>query len=169
MGHVGLTSRSPGQILENSCLHSTGYICDQIFMTLCVIKGKQTRSNLRQLLYILVKLRPSNLDHLYNLVCRIELWHFITLNFDLLLHFKALGFRFRPPRCHLLYIKRWQKGTLKYLLLRWASRALWALLFLFPVTSILGWIVENLVSSHLGSSCLKLKGPELSYLVDNII
>jgi len=34
MGHVGLTSRSPGQILENSCLHSTGNISHRIFMKL---------------------------------------------------------------------------------------------------------------------------------------
>jgi len=34
MGHVGLTSRSPGQILEKSCLHSTGHICDWILMKL---------------------------------------------------------------------------------------------------------------------------------------
>jgi len=82
-----------------------------------VMKGKQTRSNLRQLLCILVKLRPSNLVHLYNLVCGVELWHFITLNwpFDLLLHFKALVFRFRPPRCRLFYLKWWKKGTLKNL------------------------------------------------------
>jgi len=58
------------------------------------------------------------LDHLYNLVCWIELWHFITLNLTLWpsLHFKALAFRFRPPRCRLLYIKRWKKGSLKNLL-----------------------------------------------------
>jgi len=37
-----------------------------------VMKGKHTSSNLRKLLCILVKLRPSNLDHLYNLVCGIE-------------------------------------------------------------------------------------------------
>jgi len=29
---------------------------------------------------------------------------------------KALAVRFRPPRCHLLYIKLWKKGTLKNLL-----------------------------------------------------
>jgi len=32
MGHFRLTSRSPGQILEKSCLHSRGHICDRIFM-----------------------------------------------------------------------------------------------------------------------------------------
>ena len=30
MGHVGLKSRSIGQILENSCLHSRGYSFDLI-------------------------------------------------------------------------------------------------------------------------------------------
>jgi len=88
MGHVGLTSRSPCQILENSYLHSRGNINHWIFknhlfrvfvLTVTrpcskkVMKGKQIRSNLRQLLCILVKLRPSNLDHLFNLVCGIEL------------------------------------------------------------------------------------------------
>jgi len=34
MGHVRLTCRSPGQILEKSCLHSRGRICDWIFMKL---------------------------------------------------------------------------------------------------------------------------------------
>jgi len=34
MSHVGLTSRSPGQIIEKSCLHSTGHICGRIFMKL---------------------------------------------------------------------------------------------------------------------------------------
>ena len=78
MGYVGLTSRSPGQIFlltlyRPQCLGQ---------IRIWVMKGKQTRSNPRQLLCILVKLRPSNLDHLYNLhvVCGIELWHFITLN-----------------------------------------------------------------------------------------
>jgi len=32
MGHVGSPGRSPGQILENSCLHSRGHICDPIFI-----------------------------------------------------------------------------------------------------------------------------------------
>jgi len=32
MGYVGLTSRSPGQILEHSCLHFRGNICDRMFM-----------------------------------------------------------------------------------------------------------------------------------------
>jgi len=32
MGHVGLTSRSPGQILETYCLHSTGNISHQILI-----------------------------------------------------------------------------------------------------------------------------------------
>jgi len=39
MGHVGLKTRSTGQILGNSCLHSKGhicgYICDLILMKLC--------------------------------------------------------------------------------------------------------------------------------------
>ena len=35
MGHVGSKTRSPGQILGNSCLHSRGHICDQILMKLC--------------------------------------------------------------------------------------------------------------------------------------
>jgi len=34
MGHVGLKTRSPGQILGNSCLHSIGHICDPILMKL---------------------------------------------------------------------------------------------------------------------------------------
>jgi len=33
-----------------------------------------------------------------------------------LLNFKTIAFRFRPPRCCLLYIKQWKKGTLKSLL-----------------------------------------------------
>jgi len=92
MGQVGLNNRSPGQIWENSCFHCRRrHICDQIDeswqylgqVRIWVMEGKQTRSNLRQLLCILEKLRPSNLDHLYNLVCEIELWHFITLNLTL--------------------------------------------------------------------------------------
>ena len=35
MGHVGLKTRSPGQILGNFCLHSRGYICNLILMKLC--------------------------------------------------------------------------------------------------------------------------------------
>jgi len=35
MGHVGLKTRSPGQILGNSCLHSKGHICDPMLMKLC--------------------------------------------------------------------------------------------------------------------------------------
>jgi len=34
MGHVGFKSRSPGQILENSCLHSRGHIFYPILMKL---------------------------------------------------------------------------------------------------------------------------------------
>jgi len=34
MGHVGSKTRSPGQILGNSCLHSRGHICDPILMNL---------------------------------------------------------------------------------------------------------------------------------------
>jgi len=97
MGHVGLTSRSPGQILENSCKHYRPHLWPDFYETwseclssqwlgqdqIWVTKSKQTRLNLRQLLCILVKLRPSNLDHLYNLVCGFELWHFITLNLTL--------------------------------------------------------------------------------------
>jgi len=32
MGHVVSKTRSPGQILGNSCLHSRGHICDPILM-----------------------------------------------------------------------------------------------------------------------------------------
>jgi len=35
MGHVGSKTRSPGQILENSCLHPRGHICDPILIKLC--------------------------------------------------------------------------------------------------------------------------------------
>jgi len=35
MGHVGSKTRSPGQILGNSCLHHRGHICDPILMKLC--------------------------------------------------------------------------------------------------------------------------------------
>ena len=35
MGHVGSKTRSPGQILENSCLHSRGHIFNPILMKLC--------------------------------------------------------------------------------------------------------------------------------------
>jgi len=86
------------------------------------MEGKQTRSNHIHLLCILVKLRPSNLDHLYNLVCEIELWHFITLNLTLwpTFTFKSLAFRFRPHRCRLLYIKRWKRELLTIFCLRWA-------------------------------------------------
>lgn len=31
-GHVGSRTRSPGLILEKSCLHSRGHICDPILM-----------------------------------------------------------------------------------------------------------------------------------------
>jgi len=34
MGHVGSKTRSPGQILGNSCLHSRGQIWDPILMKL---------------------------------------------------------------------------------------------------------------------------------------
>ena len=34
MDHVGLKTRSPGQILGKSCLHSRGHICDSILMKL---------------------------------------------------------------------------------------------------------------------------------------
>jgi len=34
MGHVGSKTRSPGQILGNSCLHSRDHICDLILMKL---------------------------------------------------------------------------------------------------------------------------------------
>ena len=34
MGHVGSKTRSPGQILGNSSLHSRGYICDLILIKL---------------------------------------------------------------------------------------------------------------------------------------
>jgi len=34
MGHVGSKTRSPGQILGNSCLHSRGHICDPILIKL---------------------------------------------------------------------------------------------------------------------------------------
>jgi len=32
MGHIGSKTRSPGQILGNSCLHPRGHICDPILM-----------------------------------------------------------------------------------------------------------------------------------------
>jgi len=35
MGHVGSKTRSPGQILGNSCLHSRGNICNPIMLKLC--------------------------------------------------------------------------------------------------------------------------------------
>jgi len=35
MGHVGLKTKSPGQILGNFCLHSKGHICDPMLMKLC--------------------------------------------------------------------------------------------------------------------------------------
>jgi len=35
MGHAGSKTRSPGQILGNSCLHSRGNNCDSILMKLC--------------------------------------------------------------------------------------------------------------------------------------
>jgi len=34
MGHVASKTRSPGQILRNSCLHSRGQICDPIWWNL---------------------------------------------------------------------------------------------------------------------------------------
>jgi len=34
MVHVGSKTRSPGQILENYCVHSRDYICDPILMKL---------------------------------------------------------------------------------------------------------------------------------------
>ena len=34
MGHLGLKNRSPGQILEKSCVHSSGHIFSLIFMKL---------------------------------------------------------------------------------------------------------------------------------------
>ena len=34
MGHVGSKTRSPGQILGNSCLHTIGQSCDPILMKL---------------------------------------------------------------------------------------------------------------------------------------
>ena len=68
MGHVGLTSRSPVQILGNSCLHSRDQICAPILMKLCqnicfgniqanfknmscLVKIQVIRSNLRKLLF----------------------------------------------------------------------------------------------------------------------
>ena len=35
IGHVGSKTRSPGQIVENSCLHSRGHICSPILIKLC--------------------------------------------------------------------------------------------------------------------------------------
>ena len=35
MGHVMSKTRSPGQILGNSCLHSRGHICNPMLMKLC--------------------------------------------------------------------------------------------------------------------------------------
>jgi len=49
MGHVGSKTRSPGQILRNSCLHSRGRICDPILMKLdqnVVLKISRTSSNI---------------------------------------------------------------------------------------------------------------------------
>ena len=78
MGHVGSKTRSPGQILGNSCLHPRGHICDPIFMKLCLnvcfdnilvtsenglcrVKNQVTRSNLRKFLFTLQRLhlRPN--------------------------------------------------------------------------------------------------------------
>ena len=70
MGYVGSKTRSPGQILGNSCLHSRGQICDLILIKLsqnvCLdniqakfeygsfrIKNQVTSSNLRKFLCIL--------------------------------------------------------------------------------------------------------------------
>jgi len=46
MGYVVSKTRSPGQILGNSCLHSGGHICDQILMKLGqnVFLGHQVKS-----------------------------------------------------------------------------------------------------------------------------
>jgi len=49
MGHVWSKTRSPGQILRNSCLHSRGRICDPILMKLdqnVVLKISRTSSNI---------------------------------------------------------------------------------------------------------------------------
>jgi len=35
MGYAGSKTRSPGQILGNSCLHSRGHIFDPILIKLC--------------------------------------------------------------------------------------------------------------------------------------
>ena len=35
MGHVGSKTRSPGQVLGYSCLHSKRHICHSILMKLC--------------------------------------------------------------------------------------------------------------------------------------
>ena len=77
MGYVGLKTRSPGQILGNSCLHSRGHICNLIFIKLCQnvcfdnfqvrfefwscwVKNQVTRLNLRKCLFTLQRqhLRP---------------------------------------------------------------------------------------------------------------
>ena len=72
MGYVESKTRSPGQILGNSCLHSKGHICDPILMKLCQnvcfdniqakfkygscrVKNQVTRSNLRKFLFTLQK------------------------------------------------------------------------------------------------------------------
>ena len=78
IGHVGSKTRSPGQILENSCLHSRGQICNPILMKLCQnvcfdniqakfeygscrVKNQVTRSNLRKFLFTLLRqyLQPN--------------------------------------------------------------------------------------------------------------
>ena len=76
MGHVWSKTRSPGQILGNSCLHSTGHICYPILMYLCQnvcfdniqanfeygscqVKNQVTMSNLRKFLFTLQRQHQS--------------------------------------------------------------------------------------------------------------
>ena len=77
MGPVSLKTRSPGQIIGNSCLNSRGYICCSILMKRgqkvcfdniqakfkygsCQVKNQVTRSNLRNsFLNIISDLNPQ--------------------------------------------------------------------------------------------------------------
>ena len=35
LGHIGFKTRSPGQIIEKSCVHTRGHSIDQKFMKFC--------------------------------------------------------------------------------------------------------------------------------------
>ena len=90
-----------------------------------VMNGKQTRSNVRQLLCKLVKLRPSHLDHLYNLVYGIKLWHFITLNLTLWpnITFQSLSLQNKTSQLSPVVRKAIKKELLKICCLRWAFQS----------------------------------------------